>query len=135
MFFTEFEISINKKDEKTLKILLKNFAEYLKALHSSNDQARNFLTDSQIKMMGPIIKASLTLVKELKEAHAIVQAQSKANYDIDEEDMDVIHEEIAKVSKVASQTMEVTGQLYEIFQAKAEDVIKENAHWYWAEQL
>jgi len=135
MFFTEFESSITKKDEKTLKILLKNFAEYLKTLHSSNDQARSFLTDSQIKMMGPIIKASLTLVKELKEAHAIVQAQSKANYDIDEEDMDVIHEEIAKVSKVASQTMEVTGQLVEIFQAKAEGVIKENAHWYWAEQL
>jgi len=135
MFFTEFESSITKKDEKTLKILLKNFAEYLKTLHSSNDQARSFLTDSQIKMMGPIIKASLTLVKELKEAHAIVQAQSKANYDIDEEDMDVIQEEIAKISKVASQTMEVTGQLYEIFQAKAEDVIKENAHWYWAEQL
>jgi hypothetical protein len=133
MFFTEFEATINKKDEKTLKILLKNFAEYLKALHSSNDQARSFLTDAQIKMMGPIIKASLTLVKELKEAHAIVQAQSKANYDLDEEDMDVIQEEIAKVSKVASQTMEVTGQLVEIFQAKAEGVVKDNSHWYWAE--
>ena len=45
MFFTEFENTINKKDEKSLKILLKNFAQYLKALHSSNDQARSFLTD------------------------------------------------------------------------------------------
>ena len=74
MFFKEFETVIEQKDEKTLKILLKNFAQYLKALHSSNDQARNFLTDTQLKMMGPIIKASLTVIQELKEAHAIVQA-------------------------------------------------------------
>ena len=62
MFFQEFEKTIGVKDEKTLKILLKNFAQYLKALHSSNDQARNFLTDTQIKMMGPIIKESLTVI-------------------------------------------------------------------------
>ena len=31
--------------------------------------------------------------------------------------------------------MEVTGQLVEIFQAKAENVVKTNGHWYFANQL
>merc|ERR1712176_1244275 len=35
----------------------------------------------------------------------------------------------------ASQVMEVTGQLVEIFQTKAEEIVKTNAHWYWANQL
>lgn len=29
----------------------------------------------------------------------------------------------------------MTGQLVEIFQSKAEGIVKENAHWYWANQL
>ena len=52
--------------------------------------------------MGPVIKESLNVVKELKEAHMIVQAKAKANLELDEEDIDQIQEEVAKVSKVAS---------------------------------
>ena len=65
----------------------------------------------------------------------IVQAKAKANLELDELDIDNIQEECAKVSKIASQVMEVTGHLVEIFQAKAENVVKTNAHWYFASQL
>ena len=37
--------------------------------------------------MGPVIKESLNVVKELKEAHMIVQAKAKANLELDEEDL------------------------------------------------
>ena len=31
--------------------------------------------------------------------------------------------------------MEVTGHLLEVFQGKAESIVKDNAHWYFANQL
>ena len=64
----------------------------------------------------------------------ILQA-SKANLEIDEEDMETIKEEFAKIGRLGSQTMELTGQLVEIFKDQAAEVVKTNSLSYWAALL
>ena len=60
-------------------------------------------------MCGPILKDTLDLVSSLKAAHRTLIQQTKATYDIDEEDMEKIKEEMAEVGRVASQAMELAG--------------------------
>ena len=59
--------------------------------------------------MGPVIKESLSLTKEYKQAHLNALQQEKAEKELDEEDIEELLEEAAKISKVASQVMECTG--------------------------
>lgn len=44
-------------------------------------------------------------------------------------------EDLAKVSKIASQVMELTGQLVEIFKNRAFGVVRDNALGFFAKQL
>lgn len=60
-------------------------------------------------MLGPILKDTLDLVAALKAAHRQVIQKTKATYDIDEEDVEKIKEEMAEVGRVASQAMELSG--------------------------
>ena len=135
MFMTEFQFYLENKQPPIVKILLKYLAEYLKELNRSNDKVRDFLTDAQINALGPVIKESLLLTKEYKEAYLKQMAEEKSKLELDEEDVERFIEESAKVSKVASYVMELTGQLCEIFQTRAENVVKENAHWYFEDKL
>jgi len=43
--------------------------------------------------------------------------------------------DLAKVSKIASQVMELTGQLVEIFKGRAFNVVKDNALGFFSKQL
>lgn len=61
--------------------------------------------------------------------------QTKTNYDIDEEDMENIKDEMAKVGRVASQIMELSGQLVEKFKDAALPVIESSCKEYWIKQL
>ena len=76
---------------------------------------RDFMTDAQINALGPVLKESLLLTKEFKEAYLKQMAEEKSKLELDEEDVERFIEESAKVSKVASYCMELTGQLCEIF--------------------
>jgi len=75
------------------------------------------------------------LVASLKSAHMQVISSSKATFDIDEEDMEKIKEEMSKVGRVASQVMELTGQLVEKFKDQAFEVVDTNSKAYWAAQM
>lgn len=80
-----------------------------------NEQHTQFLNQEQIDALQPILKETLDLVSSLKSAHRTLIQQTKSTYDIDEEDMDKIKEEMAQVGRVASQAMELSGQLVEKF--------------------
>ena len=54
---------------------------------------------------------------------------------MDEEDVEAIKADLAKISNVSSQVMELTGQLVEIFKQKAEEVVQNNAQMFFATQL
>jgi len=85
--------------------------------------------------LGPLMKQTLDIVSGLKAAHKTFLQQTKANYDIDEEDVDKIKEEMAQIGKVASQVMELSGQLVEKFKDAALPIVDENCKMYWATQL
>ena len=68
----------------------------------------------------------------VKSATKIVLSQKKKNFDLDEEDMEQIKEDLAKMTSVTTQVMELTGQLVEIFKDQAEPTVKAGAHAYFA---
>jgi len=54
-------------------------------------------------------------------------AESKKVQDFDEEDLKIIKEQLAKVSRTSSHVMELCGQLVDIFKTGAEQVVKESS--------
>jgi len=67
------------------------------------------------------------LVTALRQATKKVIETKKRNHDIDDEDMEKFKKDLARVSNVAEQVMELTGQLVEIFKNQAYLVVKDNA--------
>jgi len=82
--------------------MIKGLANCLRALNRTNETNREFMTAEQINALGPYIKSTLDLVKELKEAHKVVLQTTKGQLDIDEEDIEVMKEEIAKIGRLGS---------------------------------
>ncbi len=76
-------------------------AESLKALNETNEVHRDFLSDQQIKEIGPIIKRTLDLVTALRKATKKVIENKKKHHEIDEEDIEKVKQDLAKVSNVA----------------------------------
>ena len=89
--------------------MIKHLSNNLRALNKNNTQRRDFLTQAQIESLGPIIKGTCDLVTSLKAAHKIVIGQQKKNFEIDEEDIDRIKEDMARMTSVTTQVMEPTG--------------------------
>lgn len=71
----------------------------------------------------------------LRQATLKVIQKQKINQEIDEEDIERMKADLAKVSGVASQVMELTGQLVEIFKNRAFAVVRDNALQFFAKQL
>jgi len=94
---------------KPVKLLIKSLASCLRKMNESNLQNREFLTAEQLGSLAPVIKGALDLVVEMRAALATDLKQSKKAFDLDEEDLESMQESIARVSKVASQVMELLG--------------------------
>lgn len=135
MYIEQLTKALDRHDDKTAKILIKSLANNLRALGRCNVQNTQFLDQAHITALGPIIRQTLELVASLKSAHMQVISSSKATFDIDEEDMDKIKEEMSKVGRVASQVMELTGQLVEKFKDQAFEVVDTNSKAYWVAQM
>jgi hypothetical protein len=111
--FASYTLSLEKAlarhDEKSAKIMVKALANNLRALNKHNTLRRDFLTQAQIEVLGPLIKSTCDLVASVKSATKIVLSQTKKNYDMDEEDIENIKEDLAKMTTVTTQVMELTG--------------------------
>ena len=135
MYVEQLQKAISRHDDKTTRIVMKSLAQNLKALGHCNSDLGSILNDEQIAVLGPILKDTLDLVAALKAAHRQVIQKTKATYDIDEEDVEKIKEEMAEVGRVASQAMELSGQLVEKFGDRAFAVVDSSSKAYWATQL
>ena len=132
MYIEQLQKALTRHDDKTAKILIKSLANNLRAMGKVNETQLQFLTEEQINALGPIIKETLDLVTSLKSAHRTLIQQTKATYDIDEEDLEKIKDEMAQVGRVASQVMELTGQLVEKFKDQALACVESSSKAYWA---
>jgi len=135
MYVEQLQKSLSRHDDKTTRIVLKSLANNLRALGHCNADLGAILNDEQIAALGPILKDTLDLVAALKAAHRQVIQKTKSTYDIDEEDLEKIKEEMAEVGRVASQAMELSGQLVEKFGDRAFSAVDSSSKAYWATQL
>lgn len=126
MYIQQIKTNLEKERYKAVKIYIKELGNAIKALNKNNSQARDFLTMEQIQQLGPLMKGALDLVTLLRNETQTSIAAAKKGFDMDEEDMDIIKEELAKVSRTSSYVMELSGQLADIFKGAVEPVIKEN---------
>ena len=129
------EKALARHDENSAKIMVKALANNLRALNKHNTQRRDFLTQAQIESLGPLLKATCDLVASVKSATKIVLSQTKKNFEMDEEDVERIKEDLAKMTTVTTQVMELTGQLVEIFKTGAEQTVRTGAFSYFASIL
>jgi hypothetical protein len=127
LYTDNIEKALTRHDEKQAKIMIKALANNLRALNKHNSTRRDFLTQAQIEILGPLIKGTCDLVASVKSATKIVLGQTKKNYELDEEDIERIKEDLAKMTTVTSQVMELTGQLVEIFKDFAAATVKAGA--------
>ena len=135
MYVEQLQKALSRHDDKSVRIVMKSLARNLKALGHSNSDVSALLSDEQIAACGPILKDTLELVGSLKAAHRTLIQQTKSTYEIDEEDMDKIKDEMAEVGRAAEQAMELAGQLTEKFGERAFAVVDSSSKAYWATQL
>lgn len=96
-------------DQKNCKLYVTQLTDVLRDLNKHNPTQRQFITQEQVASLGPIIKRTLDLVTALRGATKKVIESKKRNHEIDEEDLERVKEDLAKVSRVACQIMELTG--------------------------
>ena len=135
MYCEQILLGVSKMDRKNVKVYMKHLAAALKALNENNDTQRNFLSDEQITSLGPVIQRTLILVQALRVSTQKVIQKKRQNQEIDDEDIEQMKRDLAKVSDVATQVMELTGQLSDCFKDRAFPVVRDYAVDFFSKQL
>ena len=81
----------------------------IKTLNEDNKSHKNYLSEAQFNVIGPLFGKVLNLVKETKAASSKILGGGKKNFVLDDEDLDKIKEELGKVTRAATYVMEVSG--------------------------
>jgi hypothetical protein len=126
---------MDQKNGNSARLVLKHFVNNLRELNKVNVANRQFFTQAQMSELGPLISRCLLLVTELRTTHQQELVKSKKAYDMDEEDIERIKEEIAGVGKLSEQVMELCGQLCFIYKKDVLELVRDNAQTFFAQQL
>ena len=92
---------------KEIKCLLKNLWQMIKNLTENNKKNKNYMQETHFNVLGPILNKVLALVKEAKTAS--MKSLGNKNLDIDEEDLENVKEELAKICGASTYVMEISG--------------------------
>lgn len=103
------QTSINRNDLKELKLLLKHLFLFIKTLNETNKEHKNYLEANQFKTLGPLLNKVLEMVRTAKTETLLSIKEKKQGFELDEEDMDTIKEELAKVCEASTYVMEISG--------------------------
>ena len=127
LIFTELvKKSLVKEDLNELKLLVKSFFYFMKTMNETNKEHKMYMDESHFATLGPILKSVLDLVKEAKEETLKSINSKKAGHELDEEDMENIKEELAKVCAASTYVMEISGQSVLNFKEKVAPMVKDN---------
>lgn len=125
---------VDSQNTPDMKIALKGLYHCMKAINTNNDaSARNFMTQEQMNTLGPLLKQVLDLVNEIRTES--LKGINQMKKEMDEEDLDAVKEQLAKMCKPATYVMEICGQLSMTFKADVEPMIKANVAPYFAKLL
>jgi hypothetical protein len=107
----------------------------IKSLNEDNKTHKNYMNDQHFNQLGPLLGKVLAFVREEK-THAMKALQGgKKNFDIDEEDLERIKEEIAKICAPSTYVMEISGQLVLNFGSAVAPTVKTHFLNYFATNL
>mmetsp|Transcript_8900 Transcript_8900/g.6653 ORF Transcript_8900/g.6653 Transcript_8900/m.6653 type:complete len:441 (-) Transcript_8900:55-1377(-) len=123
------------KDLKELKLVIKHLFLSSKALSEENETHRNYMDDSFFQALGPLLGQTLALVKEAKTESLSATNLKKLGLEMDEEDMEALKEELAKICSASTYVMELSGNLAETFFERAAPMIREHLLNYFALNL
>jgi hypothetical protein len=107
----------------------------VKTLNENNKEAKNYMNDNHFNVLGPLLGKVLALVKDVKTASQKTLVGGKKNFDMDEEDLERVKEELAKVCEASTYVMEISGQLVLNFGPAATTLVKTHFLNYFAVNL
>lgn len=70
---------------------------------------RNYMQDNYFNILGPILNTTLTQVRSAKIEAIKTLNQKKSDFELDEEDMETLTLEIAKICSASTYVMEISG--------------------------
>ena len=97
MYVEQWQKALERKDANGAKIMIKSLANNLRAIGRVNETNTRFLTQEQICSFQPLLKATLDLVTEQKEAFKTILTVQQASREMDEEDVE--KEDVATPAK------------------------------------
>jgi chemotaxis regulatin CheY-phosphate phosphatase CheZ len=106
-FMTMMTTSLEKEDLKELKIVLKHFWLMVKNLNETNKTSKNYLTEQQLTTLGQTLNKVLSLVSEAKKETVTLLSSKK--HDLDEEDIEAMKDNLAKLTAPSTYVMEISG--------------------------
>lgn len=98
----------------------------IKSLNEDNKSAKNYMNDSHFNALGPLLNKVLNIVKEAKTTAMKTINGGKKNFDMDEEDLERVKEELAKICGASTYVMEISGQLVLNFGEQVANMVKSN---------
>eukprot|EP00347_Sterkiella_histriomuscorum_P001538 403371652 len=132
-FFTMITSSLEKEDLKELKIVLKHFWMMIKNLNENNKSSKNYFNESQLTALGQLLNKVLNLVSEAKKETVALLSNKK--HDFDEEDIELMKENLSKLTAPSTYVMEISGQLVLNFKEIMANIVKTNFLNYFAMNL
>lgn len=125
--------SLEKEDLKELKNILKHFWLMIKNLNENNKTSKNYFNEAQLTTLGQLLNKLLNLVSEAKKETVALLGSKKL--DLDEEDIEVMKENLAKLTAPSTYVMEISGQLVLNFKEIMATIVKTNFLNYFALNL
>ena len=118
-----------------MKTTLKHLWLMIKTLNEENKKSKNYLNESHFNALGPLLNKVLNIVREVKAQTQKSLTGGKKNFDMDEEDLERVKEEIAKICQASTYVMEISGQLVLNFGEVVAPMVKSNFLNYFALNL
>jgi hypothetical protein len=110
-FLQVIKDNVEARDLKSLKTILKHFWLMTKVLNEDNKVSKNYMSEGHFNALGPLLSKGLTIIKEAKAQTLKTISSGKKNFDIDEEDLERVKEELARICIASTYVMEISGQL------------------------
>lgn len=134
-FLQVIKDNVEARDLKSLKTILKHFWLMTKVLNEDNKVSKNYMSEGHFNLLGPLLSKGLAIIKEAKAQTLKTISSGKKNFDIDEEDLERVKEELARICIASTYVMEISGQLVLNFKDAAAPMVKQHFLNYFALNL
>ena len=80
-----------------------------RTINEENKSVKNYMDEQSFSVLGPLLNKALELVKVAKIDTITSMNVQKAGLEVDDEDMETMKEELAKICSASTYIMEISG--------------------------